>query len=109
MKCVIHRQDSYPENVGHRRCSVALEAPLTRVSARLRKEPANTFGKLQPHSCQYQSRPEIDTGIGSVLNGREHVRGYTIHDDGVGFAGQPSTPRCLGEQQPAVGYAQVGV
>ncbi len=33
MKCVIHRQDSYPDNVGHWRCSVALAVPLTKVSA----------------------------------------------------------------------------
>ena len=33
MKCVIHRQDSYPDNVGHWRRSVALAAPLTKVSA----------------------------------------------------------------------------
>ena len=39
MKRVNHRQDSYPNNVGHWQCSVALEVPLTRVSARLRKEP----------------------------------------------------------------------
>ena len=71
MKCVIHRQDSYPDNVGHWRSSVALAVLLTRVSARLRKEPTNTFGKSTPRSCQYQSRPEMDTGIGSVPNGCE--------------------------------------
>jgi hypothetical protein len=71
MKCVIHRQDSYPDNVGHWRCSVALAVPLTKVSARLREEPTNTFGKSQSHSRQYQSRPEIDAGIGNVLNGRK--------------------------------------
>ena len=60
MKCVIHRQDSYPENVGHWQRSVALEVLLTRVSARLRKEPTSTFGKSKPHPRQYQSRPEID-------------------------------------------------
>lgn len=69
MKCVIHWQDSYLENVGHWRSSVALAVLLTRVSARLRKEPTNTFGKSIPHSRQYQSRPELDPGIGSVLNG----------------------------------------
>ena len=71
MKCVSHRQDSYPDNVGHWQCSVALEVPLARVSARLRKEPTSTFGKSKPHPRQYQSRPEIETGIGGVLNGRE--------------------------------------
>ena len=49
MKCVIHRQDSYPENVGHWQRSVALVVLLTRVSARLRKEPTNTFGKIASH------------------------------------------------------------
>jgi hypothetical protein len=71
MKRAIHRQDSYPENVGHWRCSVALVVLLTRASARLRKEPTNTFGKSAPHPRQYQSRPEIDTGIGDVPNGRK--------------------------------------
>jgi hypothetical protein len=33
MKCVIHRQDSYPDNVGHWQRSVALAVPLTKVSA----------------------------------------------------------------------------
>ena len=73
MKCVIHRQDSYPDNVGHWQCSVALAVLLAKVSARLRKEPTNTFGKSIPHSRQYQSRPEIDAGIGGVLNGRKHL------------------------------------
>src|SRR5208283_3218013 len=109
MKYVIHRQESYPENVGHGRSSVALEAPPTRVSTRLRKEPASTFGKSKPRSRQYQSRPEIDTGIGSVLNGRKHVRDFTTQGDHARFTGQPSNPRCLGEQQTAVGYARVGV
>ena len=71
MKCVIHRQESYPDNVGHWQCSVALEVLLTRVSARLRKEPTNTFGKSEPHSRQHQSRPEWTPGIGSVLNDRK--------------------------------------
>jgi hypothetical protein len=71
MKRVIHWQDSYPENVGHWRCSVALGVLLTRATARLRKEPTNTFGKSLPHPRQYQSRPEIETGIGDVPNGRE--------------------------------------
>lgn len=69
MKCVIHRRNSYPENVGHWRCFVALEVLLGRVSTRSRKEPTSTFGKSKPHSCQYQSRPEFDTGIGNVSNG----------------------------------------
>ena len=71
MKRVIHRQDSYPDNVGHWQYSVALAVPLAKVSARLRKEPTSTFGKPIPHFRQYQSLPEIDTGIGSVLNGRK--------------------------------------
>ena len=71
MKCAIHRQDSYPDNVGHWQRSVALAVLLAKVSARLRKEPTNTFGKLVPHASEYQSRPEIDSGIGCVLNGRE--------------------------------------
>jgi len=56
MKCVIHWRNSYPENAGHGRRFVALEVLLGKVSARLRKEPTNTFGKLTPHSRQYQSR-----------------------------------------------------
>jgi hypothetical protein len=71
MKCVIHRQDSYPDNVGHWRRSVALVVLPAKGSARLRKEPTNTFGQSKPHSRQYQSRPEIDAGIGGVLNGRK--------------------------------------
>jgi len=74
MKCANHRQDSYPDNVGHWRCSVALGVLLTKVSARLRKEPTNTFGKSQPRSRQYQNRPEIDAGIGNVLNSRKQCR-----------------------------------
>jgi hypothetical protein len=46
MKYAIHRQDSSPDNAGHWRRSVALEVPLGKVSARLRKEPTNTFGKI---------------------------------------------------------------
>jgi hypothetical protein len=46
MKFAIHRLDSSPDNAGHWRRSVALEAPLGKVSARLRKEPTNTFGKI---------------------------------------------------------------
>ena len=72
MKCVIHRQDSSPDNVGHWRSSEALGVLLGKVSARLRKEPANTFGKFQPLPRQHQSRPEMEPGIGEVLNGREH-------------------------------------
>ena len=71
MKCVIHRQDSYPENVGHWQSSEALEVLLAKGSARLRKEPTNPFGQSKPHSRQYQSRPEIDAGIGGVLDGRK--------------------------------------
>jgi hypothetical protein len=46
MKYAIHRLDSSLDNAGHWRRSVALEVPLGRVSARLRKEPTNTFGKI---------------------------------------------------------------
>ena len=45
MKGEIHRLDSSPDNAGHWQRSVALEVPLGRVSARLRKEPASTFGE----------------------------------------------------------------
>jgi hypothetical protein len=83
MKCANHRQDSYPDNVGHWRCSVALGVLLTKVSARLRKEPTNTFGKSQPRSRQYQSRPEIDAGIGDVLNGRKQCR-YALRPQALG-------------------------
>ena len=33
MECVIHRQDSYPDNAGHWRSSVALAVLLGKVSA----------------------------------------------------------------------------
>ena len=71
MKKVIHRLNSSSENAGHWQSSVTLAVPLGKVSARLRKEPTNTFGQSKPHSRQYQSRPEIDAGIGGVLNGRK--------------------------------------
>ena len=45
IKCVIYRRKSYPDKVGHWRCSVALEVLPGRVSAWLRKEPTSTFGK----------------------------------------------------------------
>lgn len=45
MKEVIHRLNSSSENAGHWQCSVALAVLLGKVSARLRKEPTNTFGK----------------------------------------------------------------
>ena len=73
MKRAVHRQDSYPDNAGHWQCSVALEVLLTRVSARLRKEPTSTFGKSQPHPCQYQSRPVSHPGYGDVLNVRKYL------------------------------------
>ena len=51
MKCVIHRRKSYPDNVGHWRCSIALAVLLGKVSERLLiKEPTSTFGKAKPHS-----------------------------------------------------------
>ena len=57
MEYAIHRLESSPDNVGHGRSSEALAVPLGRVTARLRKEPAGTFGKVQPRPRQYQSRP----------------------------------------------------
>ena len=78
MKCVIHRLERSPDNVGHWQSSVALVVPLGRVSARLRKEPASTFGKSKPRPRKQQSRPEIETGIRDVLNDLERfddVRG----------------------------------
>lgn len=78
MECVIHRLDRSPDNAGHWRSSVALVVPLGRVSARLRKEPTNTFGKSQPHPRKCQSRPALETGIRGVLNGREHY--HFVHD-----------------------------
>jgi hypothetical protein len=71
MTRVIHRQDSYPDNAGHWQRSVALAVLLTKVSVRLRKELASTFGKPRPHPRQHQSRPEIGTGIRGVLDDRE--------------------------------------
>jgi hypothetical protein len=72
MKCVIHRLESSPDNAGHWQRSVALVVLLGKVSAWLRKEPTNTFGKARPHPRQYQSRPELATGLGDVLNGCRH-------------------------------------
>ena len=46
IKRVIYRRESYPDNVGHWRSSVALAVLLGRVSARLLKEPTNTFGEI---------------------------------------------------------------
>ncbi len=79
MKCVIHRLESSPDNAGHWQSSEALGALLGRAFARLRKEPTSTFGKSSPCPRQYQSRPEIETGIGDVLNDRkrlDYARGY---------------------------------
>jgi hypothetical protein len=45
MNSAIYRRKSYPDNAGHWRYSVALEVLLCKVTARLRKEPTNTFGK----------------------------------------------------------------
>jgi hypothetical protein len=45
-----HWRKSCPDNVGHWRCSVALEVLLCRVSARLRKEPTDTFGEIDTTS-----------------------------------------------------------
>ena len=72
MECVIHRLDRSPDNEGHWRSSVAFAVLLGKVSARLRKEPTNTFGKFQPHPRECQSRPEMKAGIRDVLNGRKH-------------------------------------
>ncbi len=72
MECVIHRLDRSPDNEGHWRSSVAFAVLLGKVSARLRKEPTNTFGKFQPHPRKCQSRPALETGIRDVLSGREH-------------------------------------
>jgi hypothetical protein len=91
MKCVIHRQDSYPKNVGHWRRSVALAVLLTRASARLRKEPTNTFGKGKPHPRNIRAARK--TGIRDVLNdykrlsvacGPRHIRAR--------FTGKPIYP-----------------
>ena len=60
MKRVDHRRNSYLDNTGHWRCSVALVVPLARAFARPRKEPTSTFGKSLPRPRQYQSRPEMD-------------------------------------------------
>ena len=50
MKRVIYRRNSYPDKVGHWRCSVALEVLPGRVSARLLKEPTSTFGEIDTTS-----------------------------------------------------------
>lgn len=73
MKCVIHRLESSPDNAGHWQSSEALVVLLGRAFARPRKEPASTFGKSSPRPRQYQSRPEIETGIGDVLNDRKRL------------------------------------
>ena len=105
MKCVIHWQESYPDNVGHWQCSVALAVPLTRASARLRKEPTNTFGKSVPHSRQYQSRPGIDSRDRECPKQSQVLSlGFATHGTCARSTGQPITSWCLGEQQTAVGY-----
>ena len=50
IKRVIYRRESYPDKVGHWRCSVALEVLPGRISARLLKEPTNTFGEIDTTS-----------------------------------------------------------
>ena len=107
MKCVIHRQDSYPDNAGHWRRSVALEVPLARVSARLRREPTITFGKSQPHPRQYQSRPEIDAGIGGVPNGRKHFFAALRSRAFVPDSRASQLPRDVwGSSRPLLGISQ---
>jgi len=65
MNCVIYRRKSYPDNVGHGQYSVALEVMLCKVSTRLRKEPTNTFGKIDTTSSL----------ISESLGDRRRVRG----------------------------------
>ncbi len=71
MKCVIHRRNSYPENVGHWRRSVALVVPLAKVSARPRKESTKTFGKTSCHlPVNIRAARRWMPGLGEVLNDR---------------------------------------
>ena len=64
MKCVSHRIESSPDDAGHWQRSVALEAPLGRVSARLRKEPTNTFGEIGTTFPLISEPPrKLDPGI----------------------------------------------
>ena len=64
MKSVIHRLDRSPDNVGHWRSSVALAVPLGKVSARLRKEPTNTFGEIATTPPLISEPPgKLDPGI----------------------------------------------
>ena len=72
MKCVIHRRNSCSENVGHWQRSVALVVLLAKVSARLRKESTNTFGKISCHlPVNIRAARRWMPGLGEVLNGRK--------------------------------------
>ena len=77
MKCVIHRLDSSPDNAGHGQRSVALEAPLDRVSARLRKEPTKPSVKLRPIQL-ISEPPGAGTREGDMLN-VQAIRRYRVH------------------------------
>ena len=109
MKCVIHRRNSYPENAGHWRCFVALEVLLGRVSTRPRMEPTSTFGKSTPHSRQYQSRPELDTGIGNVPNGRKQcVDAFDPRPSGQDSRANHLPRDVRGNSRPLMGIQESG-
>jgi hypothetical protein len=73
MKCVIHRQNSSPNNAGHWQSSSALAVLLGRVSPRLREKSTNTFGESHTTSLLTQELPGVVTGIGDVLNDRKNL------------------------------------
>src|SRR5208337_5637240 len=71
MKRVIHRQDSYPNNVGHWRCSIALEVLLGRVSAWLLIRNQLTPSVNPDHtSANMRADRRLGPGLGSVSNDR---------------------------------------
>jgi hypothetical protein len=70
---VTHRLESSPDNVGHWQCSVTLVVLLGRVSARLRKEPTDTFGEIDTTPPPISEPPgRLDPGIRGVLDDRRH-------------------------------------
>ena len=72
MKCVIHRQDSYPDNVGHWRCSIALAVLLGRVSAWLLKRNQLTPSVNRSHiPANIRAAWGSDPGLGNVPNDRK--------------------------------------
>ena len=72
MKRVIHRQDSYPDNAGHGRCSMALGVLLGRVSAWLLISNQLTPSVKPDHTpANIRADRGLGPSLGSVSNGRK--------------------------------------